>query len=107
VEHIFIEVDERDPRAPLVRVTGEIDQQTVDELYDMLDQLDEEADQLRLDLVGVSFIASAGITFLLRAARHLAIQIVGASRPVRRVLDMTRLSEPFGLDDSDAHLRIS
>jgi anti-sigma B factor antagonist len=107
VQHIFIEVDDRDRRAPLVRVTGEIDQQSVDALYDVLDQLDEEAEQLQLDLVGVSFIASAGITFLLRAARHLAIQIVGASRPVRRVLDMTRLSGPFGLDDTDAQLRIS
>ena len=108
MQHIFIELDDRDRRAPLVRVTGEIDQQTVDELYDMLDMLDEEAERLQLDLRGVSFIASAGITFLLRAARHLAIEVVAASRPVRRVLDMTRLSEPFGLaDDDDGERRIS
>jgi anti-anti-sigma factor len=108
VEHIVIELDDRDRRAPLLRVIGEIDQQSVDALYDVLDRHDEEADELQLDLVGVSFIASAGITFLLRAARHLAIRVVGASRPVRQVLDMTRLSEPFGLDgDTDAQLRIS
>ena len=107
MEHIQIELDDRDRRAPLVRVIGEIDQHTVDQLYDVLDDLDEEAEELRLDLVGVSFIASAGITLLLRAARNLTIQIVAASRPVRRVLDMTRLSGPFGLGDGDSERRIS
>lgn len=109
MDEIVIELDDRDGRVPRLSIRGEIDQSTVDALYDALDRIDIEAEELVLDLRDVTFLASAGITFLLRAARHLDVRVSTASMPVRRVLDMTGLTTPFGLDadQPDDERRIS
>lgn len=76
----------------LVRVCGELDAGTVPRLAAVLGEL--EGRHCEVDLVGVSFMDSAGVALLLGHRRHAgaaeaSLRVVGVSLAVRRILDLT------------------
>jgi anti-sigma B factor antagonist len=91
---------------PLVLLSGEID----DDLYGIIDHTIADAAldgaTVHLDLSGVSFMGSAGLFVLVRAARALEangkrLTIDRASPTVRRVLEVTLLADFFSLPSND------
>ena len=60
-----------------------------------------EPPALVVDLAGVTFMGSAGLACLIRAARHHDRLVLRAPRPsVRRLLEVTRLDEAFEVVES-------
>lgn len=86
-------------------VAGEIDAGTNKQLAAMLGELADIGDgPVEIDLGRVTFIDSSGLRVLLEHSNRLrsrgdALTIRNASRPVRRLLSITNLSELFGVDD--------
>ncbi len=79
-----------------VRLSGEIDQHTADELRARLDRLldDESVTRIEFDMSGVSLMDSAGIGVLLGRYRRLVqrgggMDVLGAGSCVERVLRMS------------------
>ncbi|MCU1454151.1 MAG: anti-anti-sigma factor [Acidimicrobiales bacterium] len=85
----------------VVRPAGEVDAATAPELLAaLLGACSPQLTVLEVDMAGVAFLDSAGISALLagraRAAEHGARFTVSNVQPVvRRVLDVTGLSETF------------
>ena len=95
-----VTVDGGDPL--VVVVVGEIDQSNDAELWRQLEPLLAQCPTPCLDLGGVTFIGSTGLSLLLRLKAVLEadgrpLQIVAASRPVRRVADVAGLTGTLGL----------
>lgn len=94
---------EHEPGTPhaTVRVSGEIDTASVDELHHALDQVVADgATEVRLDLARVEFMDSTGIAALLGARTKLEgrgkIVVEPASAAVQRVLEVAGLDVHFG-----------
>ena len=80
----------------LVIVTGDLDADTCVQLRETLCGLTNR--RLALDLDGLDFLDSSGLSLLLERRRHHdklggGVRVVRASRPVQRVLDLTGTSE--------------
>jgi anti-sigma B factor antagonist len=97
-----------DGRTTIIAVAGEIDIAVADQLRRAVAQAVARAEGNRLvvDLAQVPFIDSTGLGTLVMArrlalARDLSFAVQGATGRVRRVMDITGLSEHFGLTDSD------
>ena len=81
----------------VVAVAGELDMTTAPELSRSLAPvLDQHPRDLTLDLGGVDFIDSTGLTLLVRTSKALqahegALHLVSATPPVRRVLEIVGL----------------
>ena len=95
-----VTVDESDP--PIVVIVGEIDLSNDDEMWRQLEPLTAQGHASRLDLSEVTFMGLTGLNLLLRlraaleeSGRHL--EIVAASRAVRRVADVAGLTSVLGL----------
>ena len=78
----------------LIRVGGELDRSTADLLSSALDAARADGVTALLDLSAVSFIDSAGLRVLVRAARAAdthdwALSIVQASSAVWRIVELT------------------
>lgn len=95
-------VAERSPDRPgVLLVSGELDIATVDQLVgEARAALESATSVLRIDLAGVTFVDSTGLGALVRVrneaeqqGRH--VDLVGVRPEVRRVLDLTGLSEIF------------
>ncbi|MGH1504104.1 MAG: STAS domain-containing protein [Acidimicrobiales bacterium] len=87
-----VSCDEED----LVIVTGDLDADTCAQLRETLGGLTNR--RLALDLDGLGFLDSSGLSLLLERRRHHdklggGVRIVRASQPVQRVLDLTGTSE--------------
>jgi anti-sigma B factor antagonist len=92
------------PAAPKLRrvtVAGEIDDSTAPALREALARaVGNDSGRLELDLTDVTFFSCAGLTALL-GARHAAgsrLELIGAGRQVRRVLQLLHLDAAFGSD---------
>jgi anti-sigma B factor antagonist len=91
----------------LVTVVGELDVHTAPRLVSMVEALvDPGTSSLLLDLSGVSFIDSSGLRTLVTlwtgsAGAGRTITLHDASRPVRRVIEVTGLAGHFGLPETD------
>jgi anti-sigma B factor antagonist len=78
-----------------VTLVGELDADLVPALADALvERCGERRVHLRVDAARLTFIDSAGIQLLLRVLCHVRghggdIAVVGATEPVRKVLDIT------------------
>jgi anti-sigma B factor antagonist len=78
-------------------LTGEIDEGTAATLREELETaIDEERDKVVVDLGDVVFMDCSGIGELVQAMRRTgwapgSICLTGATEPVRRVLDLTRV----------------
>ena len=80
--------------AVLVRVTGAVDMESRGELEDALVQLGVFGLNLDVDLRGVTFMDSAGVSMLVHLARQTAsrgstMTVVAPSDQVRRVLALS------------------
>jgi anti-sigma B factor antagonist len=89
--------------APGLAVRGELDLAAAPELEAALeDAIRESAGAFVLDLTGVGFIDSSGLSVLLRARALLgredrALAVVCPHGPVRRVFELSGVSEVFAL----------
>lgn len=94
---ITIVRDERDDRVVLA-VGGRLDAESASDLgLAVAEELQRGIHAVELDFTGISFLSSAGIRILFenqRAAKQAggSCLIVKASEPVRKVLDLTRLT---------------
>lgn len=93
---------------PVIRVIGEVDLYTVDQLQQAIqDVLHSEVKTLIIDLTDTSYLDSSGLSALLMAYKVLTSRdgilyvVVSASRPaVGRVLEITRLNAVFRICDT-------
>ncbi|MTE17783.1 anti-sigma factor antagonist [Streptomyces sp. TRM43335] len=83
----------------LLTVTGEFDHHSAHRLTDTLrPALETGVTTVLLDLSGVSFLDSTGVTRLLRAHRDVRavggrLALIAPSRPVRRMLSITGVDQ--------------
>jgi anti-anti-sigma factor len=93
-------------RTVVLTLAGEIDLATQSELRSLLDEAIASGDRdLSLDLTGVTFMGAAGLTEMLRAAEDLHhrdrdFTLRGTSAFVRRLLEITSLTEALPLHDT-------
>jgi anti-sigma B factor antagonist len=92
---LTVEISEPAPLAR-VTVTGEIDSSSAPLLREQLDELfDRTLSELTIDLVGVTFLDSAGLCVLAAAHRHagtdVRLRVLASSRAVIRPLQITGL----------------
>jgi anti-sigma B factor antagonist len=92
---------EADGDALVLRAAGELDVATTPELRAAIDRaVAGGCAELRLDLAGIEFIDSTGISALLAAREQMqgrgAVRLVGTSTAVDRALDLTGLADLFG-----------
>ena len=107
-----VELDRRD-RAVIVRVTGEVDELTVDRLTTALaTAFGAGSGPVIVDLREVTVLAASGLEALVQAQRTAARQgeplriVVDSQRPVVRPLEITGLDEMLSLYyDVDEALR--
>jgi anti-anti-sigma factor len=93
--------------ARVVRVSGEID---LSNAHDVLESIGEAvrsgATAIIVDLSGVTFLDSSGISMLFRLRERIGYSrqdlclVVPPTSPIRRVLDLTRVSDVIPLHDS-------
>jgi anti-sigma B factor antagonist len=87
--------------AVTVSVAGEVDTFTAPTLRSALDaELERRPPELVLDLRGVRFLGSAGLTALVKTkksadARGIALRLIAGTRPVTRPLQVTGLDAMF------------
>lgn len=91
-----------DGDASVVAVVGEVDADNCDEFRSALLEQASEVDRLVVDLSGLTFIDSSGISELLRVSNSLSddgrsMTIKDPSPAVQRVLEITGLLDHFGL----------
>jgi len=100
---------------PLLQIVGEIDHGTAPRLESAIEaQLDAGSRFLLLDLHGVEYIDSGGISVLLTTLRRLRNQgwlgVIGPTNGVKRLLDMVGLTIDRGFrlfaDGEEARLLI-
>lgn len=88
----------------VVVVTGEIDVATSPELRRVLNDLVERSRHVTVDLTATSFIDSSGLGVLVGALKrarehdHDDLRLRGLQEPVRRVFEITGLTELFPID---------
>jgi anti-sigma B factor antagonist len=94
--------------APVLGVRGEIDVATAPVLRTALTRVVASgATTVTVEMSGVTFLDSSGIGVLLGAHRRLreerdgSLRVTGARETVRRVLDITGLSDTFALGGRD------
>jgi anti-sigma B factor antagonist len=91
-------------------ISGELDILTTPRLATELDRYVRRSDEdVIVDLRGTSFIDSSGLQILLGTQRRLAraartLSVVCDEGPVRRVIELTRLTEALGLTRGDENL---
>lgn len=98
------------PRSASMRLTGDLDYESIDELVDTASQLlAEQGDlvDLHLDFSELTFLDSAALSGLLlihRRTSHSGVELHLDHRPpfLDRVLEVTGLFEHFTTSDSDA-----
>jgi anti-sigma B factor antagonist len=94
------------PSEPLVRLSGEIDGDLHGIIEHTIADAARDASTVHLDLTAVDFMGSAGLQVLVRSARAMEahgrrLTIDRASSIVRRVLEVTQLTDVFGLPSDD------
>ncbi|HEX6346468.1 STAS domain-containing protein [Umezawaea sp.] len=94
----WLGVDHREERgAVVVAVAGEVDVVTVPDLEERIDAVVREDLPLVLDLAGVTFLDSTGLSALVRCHRRGLLgggfRLVVANRAVSRPLELTALDD--------------
>lgn len=93
----------RVPDATVVSVRGELDVLTASKLAPELDEIVRRHDgDTVIDLTEAEFIDSFGLTLLLRTQRRLlrqarAFAVICGEGPVRRAIEMARLTDRLGV----------
>jgi anti-sigma B factor antagonist len=92
----------------VVRVSGEVDIQTSPDLDAHLQQvLNDGAVSVVVDLAGVTFLDSTGLSVLVAALKRChdvggTLQVVAPRSHVQRIFEVTGLSDAFGIEALDA-----
>ncbi|HEX5615081.1 MAG TPA: STAS domain-containing protein [Acidimicrobiia bacterium] len=100
-----VELLDGDP--PVLVVRGELDVETSVQLREGLIGLTERGDPIvRMDLSGVSFIDSVGLSVLVQARKQYAaeardLQLRPVSARVRATIDIAGASAFLGIDETD------
>jgi anti-sigma B factor antagonist len=94
-----------DEHAAVVAVTGELDLATSPELEAALERTSSGPDVVILDLRGVSFMDSTGLSLLVKARRraqdaHQQLAVVKGGAQVQRLLELTGVAERLTLVDT-------
>jgi anti-anti-sigma factor len=93
---LSITLDKTEAGIPILQVAGEIDMRTAPDLRVRVDQTTASAEFLVLDLTGVEFLASAGLSILVELARQaretgLRWGVVATGRAVLRPIEAVGL----------------
>jgi anti-anti-sigma factor len=98
-EPFSVDVSDEPGGTVVVAVRGELDIATAPELRAALASVDGRASQLVFDLHAVDFMDSSGISVLLAArVGDELIRLRAPSEAVTRLLDVTGLTEVFGIE---------
>jgi anti-sigma B factor antagonist len=102
---IVVEVHAEDePGCWIIHVSGEIDVATSPDLRQALREVGDRARRVTVDLSKTSFIDSSGLGVLVGACRHAreqgheGVRLQGLQEPVRRVFEITGLTELFTVE---------
>lgn len=92
---------------PMLAVSGDVDVASADALLVSAFDLVGGGRSLVLDLGGVAFMDSTGLSALLRIRTHLTerggdLTVVSVSRAVRRVFELVGMLEVFGVDSESS-----
>jgi anti-sigma B factor antagonist len=83
----------------VVKLIGELDIATVATLSAALEPLmAERPERVSFDLVGLRFMDSSGLAVLIRTAAVASVRVRQPTAIVRKVIEMTGLTEVLGLD---------
>lgn len=99
----------RAPNAYVLPVSGELDLTAAPVLREqLLAAITDGHDDVVLDLSGVTFVDSSGLSVIITAYKRLQaeggrLRVAGASGLVRSVLDVTGLGRILGEDGADSH----
>ncbi len=94
----------------VVLVGGEVDLETASQLGDhALEAIDDASPHIALELSGVTFMDSTGLKVLLAVKNRAelaggSLALLGTTRTVRRILELTGLEQTFTLHDSSGDL---
>jgi anti-sigma B factor antagonist len=102
---IGLQVADGGPDARVVTVTGEIDTLTAPKLASFLNEQLSAALVVVVDLNGVEFLGSAGLSALFEAnelanRKHRTLRLVCHSRIANRALEATELRDQFAFADT-------
>jgi anti-anti-sigma factor len=104
-DQLRLSTDDLDPEqmrvrvdAHKLRVSGELDVNTVPHLWASLSFAFEPDRPIRVDMSEVTFIDSSALAALLSTADERGMQIVDPSPQVRRLLSITGLADRFGIE---------
>jgi anti-sigma B factor antagonist len=95
-----------DDHGTIVRIGGEIDTSVEEALGDcLLRIMRAHTARLLLDLSAVTFFDCAGLRTLMQARRRAelrngAVDLIDASKPVRRIVDLAGLQDVFPVRDA-------
>jgi anti-sigma B factor antagonist len=90
---------DRNSGQAVVALSGELDISTVDALAVALKPLmAEKPECVCFDLDGLRFMDSSGIAVLIRTAGQASVSVIRPTAIVRKVLEMTGLTEILGLE---------
>ena len=90
----------------LVEVAGEVDMVTAPELLEAVEAAPDDTTCVVIDLSEVGFLDSSGLNALIQARRALSRRditlqvVVPAEGSLRRVFEITRLTEPLTVIDA-------
>lgn len=103
LEHGNVNVSiDRNQDETVATVTGEVDADNCNEFGSALLETPSDSERLVVDLAGLTFIDSSGISELLRVSETVGgrgqhFELRDPSPPIRRVLEITGLLAHFGL----------
>jgi anti-anti-sigma factor len=90
----------------VVRVSGEVDLSNADEVMASIGrEVPSEAARVVVDLSATSYLDSSGIAMIFRLAERLRYSrqelrlVVPAMAPIRRVVELTNMSQVIPVDD--------
>ena len=97
----------RDEGAALMHISGELDLAAAPELRRHLGLVDEDVRQVTMDLAGVSFIDSSGLSALVSCLKRLRerggdLSLRSPTANTMKVFEITGLTEIFAIVDGDA-----
>lgn len=81
----------------VVRAAGEIDADAASKLWRAMHRAARSGEPLQIDMSGVSFLDSNGLRVMLNVRDTLDFLVVNPSTQVRKLFELTGLTELFGV----------